>query len=99
MDQGRWEEAEQLYLQVLDRRKEKLGTNHLDTLATMHNLADTYGAQGRWEEAEKLALQVLDGRKAKLGTNHPQTLSTMHMLAFIHESKQDKLKEAAAIYV
>ena len=99
MDQGRWEEAEQLYLQVLDRRKEKLGKNHSDTLATMHNLADTYGAQGRWEEAEKLALQVLDGRKAKLGTNHPQTLSTMHMLAFLHESKQDKLKEAAAIYV
>ncbi|KAG4427745.1 hypothetical protein IFR05_016773 [Cadophora sp. M221] len=38
-DQGRWEEAEKLELQVMETRKTKLGANHPDTLTSMNNLA------------------------------------------------------------
>jgi Flp pilus assembly protein TadD len=53
-NQGRWEEAETLQVQVMETSKTKLGANHPDTLTSMNNLALTYRNQGRWEEAETL---------------------------------------------
>ncbi|KAJ5257025.1 hypothetical protein N7478_013129 [Penicillium angulare] len=38
-DEGRWEEAEQLEMQVMETRKTKLGEDYPDTLASMANLA------------------------------------------------------------
>jgi hypothetical protein len=57
-NQGRWNEAEQLQIQVMDMRKKLLGAKHPDTLSSMENLASTYQNQGRWNEAEKLELEV-----------------------------------------
>ncbi|KAJ5496696.1 hypothetical protein N7463_008683 [Penicillium fimorum] len=95
-DQGRWEEAEKLQVQVMETRKTKLGEDHPDTLTGMANLALTYTRQGRWEEAEKLQaqnqgrweetekleVQVMETRKTKLGDDHPDTLASMTNLAF-----------------
>ncbi|KAJ5255628.1 hypothetical protein N7497_006886 [Penicillium chrysogenum] len=39
--EGRWEEAEQLFIQVIETSKTKLGANHPDTLTSMANLAVT----------------------------------------------------------
>ena len=52
-NQGRWEEAEKLDVQVMETSKTKLGADHPDTLTSMANLASTYRNQGRWEEAEE----------------------------------------------
>jgi putative hemolysin len=53
-NQGRWNEAEKLEVQVMETRKTVLGAEHPDTLTSMANLASTYQHQGRWNEAEKL---------------------------------------------
>ncbi|KAL6690813.1 TPR-like protein [Trichoderma pleuroticola] len=53
-DQGRWDEAEGLQVQVMKTFKAKLGADHLETLINMGNLALTYMRQGRWGEAEEL---------------------------------------------
>ncbi|CAG1963156.1 unnamed protein product, partial [Fusarium graminearum] len=45
-NQGRWEEAEKLEVEVMEARKEKLGPDHPDTLTSMANLASTYRNQG-----------------------------------------------------
>ena len=45
--QGRWKEAEELELQVIEIRKRLLGQEHLDTLISMGNLALIYSSQGR----------------------------------------------------
>ena len=58
-DQGRWNEAEQLEVQVMDMRKRLLGPDHPHTLTSMANLASTYSDQGRWNEAEQLQVQVM----------------------------------------
>jgi hypothetical protein len=88
---GRWEEAEQLEVQVMETRKTKLGADHPDTLTRMANLASTYRDQGRWEEAEQLFLQVMETRKTKLGADHPSTLTSMGNLACtLHSSGQPK---------
>ena len=59
-NQGRWDDAEQLFVQVMETRKTKLGADHPDTLTSMANLASTFWNQGRWEEAEKLEVQVME---------------------------------------
>jgi hypothetical protein len=41
-NQGKWNEAEQLEVQVMDMRKKLLGAEHPDTLTSMANLASTY---------------------------------------------------------
>jgi hypothetical protein len=72
--QDRWEEAEQLEMQVMEIRKTKLGVDHPSTLTSMTNLASTYRKQGRWEEAEQLEVQVMETRKTKLGEDLAYTL-------------------------
>lgn len=53
-NQGRWDEAEKLHVQVMKMRKMKLREDHPDILNSMADLASTYGNQGRWDEAETL---------------------------------------------
>ena len=79
---GRWKEAEELYMQVMETRKRVLGEEHPDTLTSMANLASTYRNQGRWKEAEVLESQVMETRKRVLGEEHPDTLTSMNNLAF-----------------
>ncbi|KAJ5726312.1 uncharacterized protein N7483_007669 [Penicillium malachiteum] len=80
--QQRWEEAEDLQVQVMETRKEVLGPEHLSTLISMGNLASIYWNQGRLKEAEELEVQVMETRKEILGPEHPDTLTSMNNLAF-----------------
>ncbi|OBT39371.1 hypothetical protein VE00_10239 [Pseudogymnoascus sp. WSF 3629] len=80
-NQGRWDAAEELDVQVMETSKKKLGADHPDTLTSMANLASTYSNQGRWDAAEELFVQVMETRKKKLGTDHPNTLTSMANLA------------------
>jgi tetratricopeptide repeat protein len=41
-NQGRWTEAEKLFVQVLETEKTVLGPGHSDTLISMSHLATTY---------------------------------------------------------
>jgi len=66
--QGRWKEAEELNVQVMEGRKWVLGEEHPETLAGMANLASTYRHQGRWKEAEELDMQAMKSRKVSV--NH-----------------------------
>jgi tetratricopeptide (TPR) repeat protein len=71
--QGRYEQAEPLYLQALELRQRLLGENHLDVAASLNNLAALYQAQGRYEQAEPLYLQALTIVRSTLGKQHPST--------------------------
>ena len=53
MNQGRWEEAEELFVQVIETRKTKLGAGYPNKLTSIANLASMYRDQGWWEEAEE----------------------------------------------
>ncbi|KAI2483772.1 AAA superfamily ATPase [Pyrenophora tritici-repentis] len=75
------QEAEELFVQVMETRKTKLAADHPDTLNSMANLASTYRNQGRWDDAEKLFMQVMEASKTKLGADHPDTLTSMANLA------------------
>ncbi len=80
-EEGRWDEAETLGVQVMETFKTKLGVDHPNTLMSISNLALTYQNQGRWDEAETLEVQVMETFKTKLGVDHPSTITSMGNLA------------------
>ncbi|KAI9887237.1 MAG: hypothetical protein M1823_000907 [Watsoniomyces obsoletus] len=84
---GQWEEARKLRAQVMETRQRVSGQEHPDTLASMTNLASTYGNQGRWQEAEELEVQVMETRQRVLGREHPDTLTIMANLAWTWRSQ------------
>ncbi|WP_130758765.1 tetratricopeptide repeat protein, partial [Microcystis aeruginosa] len=49
--QGRYTEAEPLYLEALDLYKRLLGDNHPHVATSLNNLAGLYDSQGRYTEA------------------------------------------------
>ncbi|KAF5857543.1 hypothetical protein ETB97_005646 [Aspergillus alliaceus] len=107
-NQGRWNEAEKLELEVLETRKAVLGAEHPDTLTSMANLAATYPDQGRWNEAEKLfgrwseaeklEMQVMETSETVLGAEHPSTLRSIMNLAGTYRN-QGRWNEAEKLEV
>jgi tetratricopeptide (TPR) repeat protein len=97
-ENGYWNEAEKLQVDVMELRKRLLGAEHPDTWTSMVNLADTYRQQGRWNEAEKLQVDVVDLRKRLLGAEHPDTLRSMANLAAIYHH-QGRWNEAERLQV
>ncbi|KAJ5706304.1 hypothetical protein N7536_001993 [Penicillium majusculum] len=80
MHQGRWKEAEQLIVQVVELRKAKLGEDHPDMLTSMANLAFTWKSLGHDTKAIHLLRDCLSKQRETLGSNHPRTLSTSQTL-------------------
>ncbi|GKZ26792.1 hypothetical protein AbraCBS73388_003177 [Aspergillus brasiliensis] len=95
---GRWKEAEELEVQLLELHKHMLGPEHPDTLTSKANLASTYWNQGRWKDAEELGVQVLELRKQVLGPEHSSTLTSMANLASTYWN-QGRWKEAEELGV
>jgi tetratricopeptide (TPR) repeat protein len=56
-EQGRYEEAETLFLQEVERQKEVFGNDFLICTGSLTGLAHIYEEQGRYKEAETLYLQ------------------------------------------
>ncbi len=96
--QGRYSEAEPLYLQALEIMRSQLGTDHPSTATSLNNLAGLYRSQGRYSEAEPLYLQVLEIRRSQLGTDHPDTASSLNNLAGLYDS-QGRYSEAELLYL
>lgn len=94
-NQGRWKEAEELEMQVIEAHKGELGADHPDTLSSMANLAFTFWKRGRGHEAETLEVQILEARMNKLGADHPDTLSSMANLAatFWNQGRWDEVEK------
>ena len=97
-ENGEWNNAEQLEVQIMDMRKKLLGAEHPHTLISMANIVVTYKNQGKWIEAEQLEVQVMDMRKKLLGAEHPDTLSSMANIAATYRN-QGKWIEAEQLEV
>ncbi|QJB45125.1 tetratricopeptide repeat protein [Dolichospermum flos-aquae] len=96
--QGRYNDAEPLYLQSLDIRKRQLGDDHPDVASSLNNLALLYYSQGRYNDAEPLYLQSLDIRKRQLGDDHPDVASSLNNLALLYYS-QGRYNDAEPLYL
>jgi len=72
-DQGRYSEAESLFVQALEITKKVYGQQHPSVAESLNSLALLYKNQGRYCQAEALYVQALEIRKKLLasGKNHP----------------------------
>ncbi|MFP6869130.1 MAG: tetratricopeptide repeat protein [Nitrospinota bacterium] len=95
-NQGRYKEAEPLYLRSLAIREKALGPGHPDVAQSLGNLAARYKAQGRYKEAEPFFRRALTIYEKKLRPDHPDIATTLNDMAGFYE-KMGKKKEAAAL--
>jgi len=86
LQQGRYDEAESLFLQILENRRIKRGEGHLATLETAYLLGTLYKNQGRYDKAEYFLLEAAWGRHFALGDEHPDTLEALNNLIDLYES-------------
>ncbi len=96
--QGRYAEAEPLFLQALDIRQRQLGDDHPDVAASLNSLALLYQGQGRYAEAEPLFLQALAIRQHQLGDDHFSVATSLNNLALLYQS-QGCYAEAEPLYL
>jgi non-specific serine/threonine protein kinase/serine/threonine-protein kinase len=94
--QGRWTDAEALYLDVVTRRHRLLGDEHPDTLRANYDLGSLYAVQRRWPEAETIDKITLDRQRRVLGIDHTDTLGTMGNLASLYYA-QRRFEESLAL--
>ncbi|KAF6794206.1 kinesin light chain [Colletotrichum sojae] len=80
-NQGRWKEAEEPFVRVMETWKRVLGEKHPSTLTSMHNLAFTWKNQERWEDATQLLQVCFHRRENVLGADHPDTMSSASALS------------------
>jgi tetratricopeptide (TPR) repeat protein len=81
--QGKYEQAEEMYRQVLRLSETVLGKEHPNTLASMNNLATVLRNQGKYEQAEEIHRQVFRLSETVLGKEDPLVLTSMDNLALV----------------
>jgi len=72
--QGQWDATEELFVQVMETRKKKLGANHLDTLININTLAFLLKGTGRKTEAVRLIEEYVKSQKRVLRLDNPHTI-------------------------
>ena len=78
--QGRYEEAEKIYMEVLGLQRDALGEKHPDTTETMYGLANSYRSLGNQSEAVHMMGDCFELRSHILGLSHPWTQASLHTL-------------------
>jgi tetratricopeptide (TPR) repeat protein len=96
--QGRFSEAEPLYVRSLELRERQLGADHPDVATSLNNLAELYRTQDRYSEAEQLYVRSLEILERHLGTGHPDVATCLNNLAVLYKS-QGRYSEAEQLYV
>ncbi len=78
-NQGKYQEAEQLYQQTLALRTDILleAPSNPTTLRSIMGVANVVSQQGNYQKAEQLYRQTLELQTGILGAEHPDTLRSM----------------------
>ncbi|GAB4196200.1 MAG: CHAT domain-containing protein [Coleofasciculaceae cyanobacterium] len=95
--QGRYKEAEQLFVEVLAIWKHLRRDEHPDVATSLNNLALLYHAQGRYCEAEQLFVEALVMWKHLLGDEHPNVANILNNLALLYQF-QGRYSQAEQLY-
>jgi tetratricopeptide (TPR) repeat protein len=96
--QGRYSQAEQLFVEVLAIWKHLRRDEHPDVATSLNNLALLYHTQGRYFEAEPMFVEALAMWKHLLGDEHPNVANILNNLALLYHT-QGRYKEAEQLYL
>jgi tetratricopeptide (TPR) repeat protein len=88
-DQGKYDEAEPLFREALEVRRETLGNRHPSTLGYINNLGTLLEAKGDLAAAEPLHREALKVRRETLGNRQQDTLTSISNLGTLLKAKGD----------
>ncbi|MFN9559165.1 MAG: tetratricopeptide repeat protein, partial [Dolichospermum sp.] len=97
-NQGKYSEAEPLYLDALEMKRRLFTGDHPDVATSLNNLASLYHKQGKYSEAEPLYLDALEMTKRLFTGDHPNIATSLNNLAGLYDS-QGKYSEAEPLYL
>lgn len=80
---GRLDEAQKMLSLAYDSRRERLGPDDLQTLASAESLGRVLIARARFDEAEPLVRTAYEGQRRQLGETDRDTLASLHQLVRI----------------
>ncbi len=89
-------QAEELYLQALDLRKQEQGDRSLSVAVTLHNLALLYMSTDQLDLAEQFSRRSLDIRKELFDEKHSRVATSLDVLAGIFE-RRGQFEEATEL--
>lgn len=95
--QGKTEDSEQLYANLINIIKNKLGENHLYMAILLNNLGGLKVSQSKHNEASFLYWGALRIMVKNLGSEHPQIATTMNNMASLSLRKGD-YKQAEKLF-
>ncbi|MDY6806078.1 MAG: tetratricopeptide repeat protein [Cyanobacteriota bacterium] len=96
--QGRYREAEPLYLEAAAIHREALPAKHPKLATHLNNLAGFYKSQGRYAEAEPLYLEAVAIDREALPAKHSKLATHLNNLAELYRS-QGRYAEAEPLYL
>lgn len=97
-NEGKYNEAEPLYIKALEIKKKKLGNKHPDFAGTLNNLAFSYLYQNKYQKAEPLFLEALKINRLILGEKHINFANSLNSLAMLYNN-QDMYSKAEPLYL
>jgi tetratricopeptide (TPR) repeat protein len=86
-DRAQYAQAEPLYQQALEIRKQVPGTEYPDAARILHDLAKLYHTKNDYIKAESLYRQALEIRKQVPGTEYLDTASILHDLTWLYKAQ------------
>ncbi|KAJ3294213.1 Kinesin light chain 3 [Borealophlyctis nickersoniae] len=98
LNQGRYEDAEPLFVRCQEIRRRVLGEDHPDMLSSINNLAVLYDNQGKYDKAEPLYVDFLERTRRVFGEDDPHTLLSINNLAAFY-GEQGKSEKAEPLFV
>ena len=85
--QGKYAEAEPLYLEALEIRERTLGPDSPIVASSLNNVATLYQTQGKYAEAEPLYKRSLAINEKAAGPVHPQVAVGVNNLASLYQAE------------
>jgi len=85
---GRWDEAEQLQIQISKAYEKIHGPESPVTLKSKADLVSLYTRQGKWKAAEELGFKVVEARKKVCGLTHSDTMVSIKDLALTYREQR-----------
>jgi tetratricopeptide (TPR) repeat protein len=95
--QGRFDEAETLQTQTLEKLQSLLGPHHRATINSRNWLTSLYWKRGRYQQFDGLARQTLEALKTIYGETHLATQAVAVSLALSHTWQGKEVEEAKGV--
>jgi tetratricopeptide (TPR) repeat protein len=84
-----FQQSESYFRRALTIREQALGTESLDLMQALNDLAAPYYSRGELEQAERLYRRALTIGESQLGELHPDLTVTLSNLARLHQRRAD----------